>query len=68
MNWISVKDSLPAIGGQYIVSKDGFVFSAEFVPAAGGIKSFWCGTFTNNIEKVTHWMPLPEPPEEEDNE
>lgn len=60
MEWISAKDRLPGVSGEYIVEKDGFVFSAEFVAGSGA--NYWSGKFENKLVRVTHWMPLPEPP------
>ena len=68
--WISVKDRLPEESGRYLVadfkryyfevlhfSKDHGVFNAydSFSPEESN---------ANHI-KVPYWMPLPEPPEEE---
>lgn len=50
--WISVDERLPEIPGEYIVAVDtdeGLVSSTRFF-----VDRF--------IGKVTHWMPLPEPP------
>lgn len=62
MEWISVKERLPDRKGQYLVAAIeaghyrhfGIVsFTDHFV--MNGHRSYW---------KVTHWMPLPEPPKE----
>lgn len=65
--WISVKDRLPNAdeGDVFLaVSKNGnFVFEAYFERDCGLGKNLWhdgCGNFYG----VTHWMPLPEPPED----
>lgn len=60
--WISVKDRLPRNNGMYIVCNNGFVIPAEYATYALGKRS-WFGEFSE-LHKVSHWMPLPEPPEE----
>lgn len=58
--WISVKDRLPEKNDTYIVTvNDGVqVFSTWDVYHS----SFgWC----SEAQKVTHWMPMPEPPKGE---
>ena len=65
--WISVKDRLPDKNGQYlcwfgknIVAKGmAIVTYLEMWQAFGSLESL------ENYPNVTHWMPLPEPPEEE---
>jgi hypothetical protein len=62
--WISVKDRLPepetlvlSWDGKYIqIEYFGFFFGFEFGPATND------PVFTNKGYKITHWMPLPEPP------
>jgi hypothetical protein len=61
--WISVKDRLPEESGRYLVyAKEGEREThrtiAPFHKAfhLSGRMAYW---------KVTHWMPLPEPPKEE---
>lgn len=59
--WVSVKDRLPERPGKYLIAciKHGrfreittAMFSGYFVIT--GHRTHW---------KITHWMPLPEPPE-----
>lgn len=62
--WISVKERLPDFGIPVLICWDGYTDIAEY----------WCGMVcpkwrtqhygTVNLTSVTHWMPLPEPPEE----
>ncbi|WP_294785703.1 DUF551 domain-containing protein [uncultured Eubacterium sp.] len=63
--WISVDDRVPESSGTYIVcckeQELKHVTFAKFYKKLGywelkGARTFW---------KVTHWMPLPEPPKEE---
>ena len=60
--WISVKNRLPQARGQYLVVAIEAVhyrhitivsFSDHFI--MNGHRAYW---------KVTHWLPLPEPPKE----
>lgn len=56
--WISVKDRLPEKKGDYIAyTKDGIVWPYWF-------DDVWFDTLGYATDTVTHWMPLPEPPEE----
>ena len=75
--WISVKDRLPEREGQYMVCETwsyGNVISlAYYTPKYDGFeehlngRAIWykCGSEWGDYEVfgVTHWMPLPEPPE-----
>ena len=62
--WVSVLDRLPEESGMYIVTaNDGHAQRVSFVQwqkknrmrNLTGARSYW---------RVTHWMPLPEPPKE----
>ena len=56
--WISVKDRLPEEGTWVLVwEKQGFAYTDELT--SGGWK-----IGADNGAIITHWMPLPEPPEE----
>lgn len=60
--WVSVKDRLPKIDdGHYflVVKSDGFMEVAFFQHK--GKRSHW----GKGNCKITHWMPLPEPPKED---
>ena len=66
-NWISVKDRLPEMCTDVIVcNENGRVYSAWYNYGDNS----WLYAFTAEIitHKVTHWMPLPEPPKEDDAE
>ena len=62
-NWISVKDRLPEKNGRYLVYENGEVYSAEY--EKNRPDSEWTDDYEGYFMKVSHWMPLPEPPEEE---
>lgn len=69
--WISVKDRLPECGekclavlntifGSYV---DLFIYTNDILTNEPG---FYCiYNLYYRMDKVTHWMPLPEPPKEE---
>lgn len=66
--WIPVTERVPDRFGEYIVAvKDisGKMYSdyADYDPFQ---KRWATGLFRSAEEKVTHWMPLPEPPEGEE--
>lgn len=65
--WIPVTERLPDTFGEYIVavldvSGERYSDYADFDPYAQRWKT---GLFLGVKDKVTHWMPLPEPPTEE---
>lgn len=73
--WISVKDKLPKENGTYIVythdgnSATGWIWYDDVVVVAEytfGIW-WWCenGNDFDITNNVTHWMPLPDPPQME---
>lgn len=55
--WISVEDRLPEMYEDVLCYADGHSFYVDFICSDGK----WCDdeSYTN---RVTHWMPLPEPP------
>ena len=55
--WIRVEDRLPESAGWYLVFYNGSAMQVAFFK---GRK--W--PFDNHYHKITHWMPLPEPPGE----
>ena len=60
--WISVKDRLPSpVDSVLIVTRSGGV--GEGFHEKG---KWWWITEDEVYVEVTHWMPLPEPPREED--
>lgn len=76
MNWISVKDRLPEDSGQVLAYGAGEIFMAYF--DADFHDGAWFKYFLNDecqdpyldpyYGEIRCWMPLPEPPEVEDNE
>ena len=58
-NWIDCKDKLPEIGSEYIVSVDCAVFTLAY----SCYSKTWVGDDGDVFMGVTHWMPLPEPPQ-----
>lgn len=79
--WISVKDKLPEKSCQVLCyCAGGSIFNAEYDESIdddfpiGFWEQYydhetygWQGEEWNPINDVTHWMPLPEPPKEDDN-
>ena len=62
--WISVKDRLPKIGKFYLVnSGDGGVFVGAYFTSSPGQWAVHTNQGPTWIDGVTHWRPLPEPPE-----
>lgn len=78
MQWISVKDRLPEKDGEYLVfteQRDCFNALFESEIGDGGEFGVWLNSYHpdtlgfldsewQEYEGITHWMPLPEPPEE----
>lgn len=61
-NWISVKERLPAIGLPVLVChRRKKVEPGERVAGGHGWFRLLAGVYTR---EVTHWMEMPEPPEE----
>ena len=62
--WVSVKDRLPGASGNYICAvkdKNGSVWT---IPAEWSLEmKMWIGAFGEIKNIVTHWMPLPAPPD-----
>ena len=65
-DWISVCDELPMLGDQVIAwaEKGGNQVPDLMLQVGFSGKDHWIyGYHNNNMNGVTHWMPLPEPPE-----
>ena len=57
--WISVKDRLPNAFEPVIVCREGGKVEQGYKDVCD-----WWKVYGTRTKKVTHWMPLPEPPEE----
>lgn len=58
--WIPITERLPEEYGHYLVHAVGNGYCSTYI-------ALWNGRFRANFEMpITHWMPLPEPPESED--
>jgi hypothetical protein len=79
MDWTSAKDKLPSKKGYYLCVCKGigntYMQTMRFIPRGTIIKdamvpyelqenlwTVWMGT-TAQMHSITHWMPLPAPPE-----
>ena len=62
--WVSVEERLPGVSGNYICAvkdKNGSVWT---IPAEWSLETkMWIGAFGEIKNIVTHWMPLPAPPD-----
>ena len=60
--WISTKDRLPQHGGSFLIAtKNGAVCTAHYYPKTYSFEGHFAGIAARHI---THWQPLPEPPEQ----
>ena len=58
IGWIPVTERLPDDGEQVLAcTKNGKAFSAHY-------DHFWGKWSVSHTVKITHWMPLPQPPKE----
>ena len=58
--WIPVTERLPEENGHYLVHAVGNGYYSTYI-------ALWNGRFRANFEMpITHWMPLPQPPESEE--
>lgn len=65
--WISVKDRLPEESGKVLVyCKDGYMSAVHYSAKHQQFNNFDACAKRDEVWDVTHWMPLPEPPKEED--
>ena len=62
--WIPVSERLPEDLGEYIVMIEGAILPSTlwFNPW----EEIWYEYYDQELYKVSHWMPLPEPPKEEE--
>lgn len=66
--WIPVEDRLPDKEGRYLVCDGGDVLEACFSLTGQLRRPEWSTTDcyeSEDLDHVTHWMPLPNPPEGE---
>jgi len=65
-DWISVKDRLPENDDNYLILFEyGRYRFNERVIVGFYSNNKWCVSgHSNNLDTVTHWMPLPEPPKD----
>ena len=67
--WISVKDRLPEKNGRYLCRYEQEVYGEVCRCTDFGMFDSNIGEKGNwFVGKVTHWMPLPEPPKEESDD
>lgn len=59
--WVSVEDALPKNHYRVLVWVEDGLMSGRCTIAEITTKGEWYAPF-KNIEEVTHWMPLPSPP------
>ena len=69
--WISVKDRLPEADGEVVLAcyqprKPNYIFFAYFNGSWAIYQPTEDGLLYSHPVRVSHWMPLPEPPEVED--
>lgn len=66
--WISVNDRLPKEKGEYLVAYHPCYWDNVSEGTVVGIDSFRGKTqwAKKKYQRVTHWMPLPDPPEGEE--
>jgi len=65
MNWIPVKNRLPDNGIEVLIFCPTYgVVAAEKLWKQGWKPNHWSTAYDSRLEmnEVTHWMPLPEPP------
>ena len=60
MKWISVENELPREDGFYLCWENPYIYIGHYDDYGFSVKSDDTGGF----EDVTHWMPLPDPPDE----
>lgn len=59
--WVSVEERLPVANERVIVARGGDKVEQGIFLGVNG----WWKVYGTNTKKVTHWMPLPEPPKTE---
>lgn len=61
--WISVQDKLPPLGQTVIVYRE---YAGGEVKVEQGCRDLdgWWRVYGTRTKRITHWMPLPQPPQE----
>lgn len=60
--WVSVEDRLPPYGKSVIVCQP-YSKGTVMVEQGSRYVNGWWRVYGTRVKRVTHWMPLPEPPE-----
>lgn len=61
--WISINDCLPQPTEAVLIHLSNFGMEVDCMEYGEGGDLYWCGSHNrDHWDKVTHWMPLPEPP------
>lgn len=64
MQWISVEDELPELGKEVLVYYKSRGHKGSFHVALLGVIGWLVSSqVAKNPSRITHWMPLPKPPE-----
>lgn len=63
-NWVSVRDRLPEVFEPVIVCRRNRK-GGQAVEAGRKDVGDWWRVYGTRTKSVTHWMPLPDPPEED---
>ena len=64
--WISVKDDLPKIGNKVWITYYGYMTEAYYSGENEFCKEWDGKLYYSKITGVTHWMSLPDPPQEDE--
>jgi len=65
MGWIPVSERLPEVGDRCLCNVKSFAFPGSFYQAILKYDKYGFVEGCIYTDDVTHWMPLPEPPQEE---
>lgn len=62
MDWISVEDRLPEEGTRVLIYRKDGEMTVDYRINICDSYWIWCGLTDEEMQRITHWMPLPEPP------